>query len=180
MWYEPPTLATYLNRLMHMVVNVLASDDWQNGIGVLAFHMEQLIFELGSFLSQASFDLVLVVMLEAAVLDGDKVEMVLLIKDRFVVNGLDGCVVVILVDLLVWSSQVNVRLRGGGRHTNGGGEFLVLGLGDGLMGDSRSHSLVDRGVVVAGLGHEVLNCLLGLLHWRLLGGHCSVGCCSSR
>lgn len=53
----------------------------------------------------------------------------------------------------------------GWKFTNGGGEFLVLGLGDGLMGDGWSHSLVDSGVVVAGLGHEVLNCLLGLLHW---------------
>lgn len=86
---------------MHMVVDVLAGDDRQNSVGVLALHMDQLILELGSFLRQASLDLVLVVMLEAAVLNGDKVEVVLLIKDVFVVDGLDGSVVVILVDLLV-------------------------------------------------------------------------------
>lgn len=102
---RPVRAVTYLNCFMHMMVNVLAGNDGQNSVGVLALRMDQLILELGSFLSQASLDHVLIVVLEAAVFDGDEVEVVLLIKDGFVVDGLDGSVVVILVDLLVWSSQ---------------------------------------------------------------------------
>lgn len=74
---------------MHMVVDVLAGDDWQNRVCVLAIHMEDLILELGSFLGQASLNLVLVIVVEAAMLDCDEVEVMLLIEGQLVSNGLD-------------------------------------------------------------------------------------------
>lgn len=91
---------------MDVVMDVLAGNDWQNGLGVFAFNVKELILELGGFLGQPALDFGLIIMLEAAVLDGDEVEVVLLVERGFIMDGLDGSVVVVLVDLLVcaWSA----------------------------------------------------------------------------
>ena len=64
------------------------------------------------------------------------------------VDGLDPCLVVILMDLPV----------------NGRGEDLMLMRSDVLLGHGLPDILVDNGVVLAILGKEVGSCVLGLLH----------------
>lgn len=52
-------------------------------------------------------------------------------------------------------------------------DLFMLGLGDGLVGDGREHTLMDGGVMMAvplhELGHGVLGCVHGVL--RLCGNH---------
>lgn len=69
-------------------------------------------------------------------LNSDDVVSVLLREDLTVCHGLDGGVVVVLVNLLV----------------DGSGDLLMLGLVDGLVKDCGCNTLVDSGVVVTGLG----------------------------
>ena len=73
---------------MHMVVDVLAGDDWQNRVCVLAIHMEDLILELGSLLREMVFNALVVPVIEVSVLDGSKLVGVLLWEDFPVLDGL--------------------------------------------------------------------------------------------
>lgn len=124
-----------LDRLMDVVVHVLAGDDGLHGRGVLALDADRLILELGSFLSEVVLVLLGIVVLNLAVLDGDDLVVVLLWEDFLVLDGLDGGVEVVLVDFAIES----------------GSNVLVLGLVDGLVGDGGGDGLVDGGVVVARL-----------------------------
>jgi len=131
-----------------MVVNVLAGDDRGDRAGVLALDSLLLIAELRLLGGEPALNVLGVVVLVRAVLDWDDVVVVLLTEPGLIVDWLDGGVVVVLVHLLV----------------DGGLDVLVLSAIDGLVGDGRSDLLVDGGVVVARLGHEVLNCCLGGVH----------------
>jgi len=133
---------------VNVVVDVLAGDDGGDAGGVLALDTLAGVTELATLGGEAALDVTGVVVLEGAVLDGDDVVVVLLPHLGDVLDGLDRGVVVVLVDLLV----------------DGGLDIFVLGAVDGLVGDGRGDLLVDGGVMVAGLGHEVLNCCLGGVH----------------
>lgn len=87
-------------------------------------------------------------MLEGSVLDGDEVVVMLLGKDLAVLDGLNGGVVVVLVNLTV----------------NGRGYVLMAVRGDGFVGDCWSNGLVDSGVVVTRVLKEVGNSCLCLVH----------------
>jgi hypothetical protein len=101
------------------VVDVLARDGGASGAGLLAFDTGGGVLELGTLLCQAALVLLGVIVLVRLVLDWDNVVVVSLGKNLLIGNGLDGGVVVVLVDLLV----------------HGSSHVLMLLLGDGLVLD---------------------------------------------
>jgi len=147
-WLDSLLVDDGLNLLMHMVVDMLASNDWLGSSLVLTLNTSGGILEACLLSSELLLHLIGVVMLKVAVLDTDEVVVVLLWEDLSVLHRLDGSVVVILVDLLVY----------------GGGDVLVVDLGNCLLGHGGVHGLVDGGVMVTRLVQEVLDGFLGGLH----------------
>lgn len=115
---------------------------------MLGVSLHSRVLELRTLGLEASLDVRVVTVFEFAVLDRSHVVVVLLWKLLGVVDWLDCGVVVVLVDLPV----------------NGSSDILVTVLVDGLVGNCRGSSLVDGGVVVTGLGHEALDCVLSGIH----------------
>ena len=140
-----------LDSLVDVVVLVLASNDGSDLAGGLAINLLGGVDVAGALLSKTSLNLVVVAMLVAAVLNRDDVGVVLGRKNLLVDDRLLGGVVVILVNLLVDGRDV----------------LLVLLLLDSLMLDSRGNLLMNSGVVVARLGHEVLDGSLSRIHCDL-------------
>lgn len=138
-----------LDGLVDVVVLVLAGNHWVDLASGGALNAVNSVLVGSPLLGEASLNLVVVAVLVAAVLNGDNVGVVLLRKNLAVKHGLLSGVVVILVNLLV----------------DGGGVLLVLLPLDGLVLHSRSNLLVDGGVVLSRLGHEVLDGCLGGFHY---------------
>ena len=138
-----------LDGLVDVVVLVLASNDGCDLAGGGTLNLLDGVHVASTLLGKAGLDLVVVAVLVAAVLDGDDVGVVLSGEDLLVEDGLLSGVVVVLVNLLV----------------DGGDVLLVLLLLDGLVLNGRSDLLVDSGVVVSRLGHEVLDGGLGRVHF---------------
>ncbi|KAH9840382.1 hypothetical protein Tdes44962_MAKER07977 [Teratosphaeria destructans] len=151
------------------MVDVLAGDDGGDGAGVGALDALLLVSELGLLRGQASLDVVGAVVLELSVLDGEEVVVVLLLKHGGIRYRLHGGVVVVLVHLLVDGGLDVLMLlafdglvrHGGGDLRWGGSEMCVVGH---VMERRGPDLLVDGGVMVTRLGHEVLNGGLGGLH----------------
>jgi hypothetical protein len=143
--YEHTLIHNRLDRLVDVVVYVLAGYDRCHGAGMLTLDTLLHVLELGLLSSQAALDFLRAVMIEVAVLNRDDVVVVSLRKDSLVVDRLYGGVVVILVNLLV-----NRRLH-----------VLVFRAVDGLVCDSGRDLLMHGCVMVASFGHEVPNCCLG-------------------
>jgi len=137
-----------LDRLVHVVVHMLARDHGLYGRGMLALDADGLILKFGRLLCEVLLVLLGVVVLEGAVLHGDDLGVVFLGEDFLVLDGLDGGVVVVLVDFAV----------------EGGGDIFVLGFVHGLVGHGGRDLFVDGGVVVAGLVEEGLDLFLGGVH----------------
>lgn len=119
---------------------------------MLGVSLHSRVLELSTLSLEASLDVRVITVFEFAVLDGSHVVVVLLWELLGIVDWLDCGVVVVLVDLPV----------------NGSSDILVTVLIDGLVGNCWGSSLVDGGVVVAGLGHEALNCVLSGIHCGLV------------
>lgn len=151
-WLNGLLVDDWLDGLVDVVVHVLTANGWSLAGGVLALNTLGRVAELGGGLVQLAVDIGLVAMLEVAVLDTDQVVVVLLWESLGVLNWLDGGVVVVLVNLLVDS----------------GGDVVMVGACDSLVLDCWSNLLVDGGVVLTGLGHEVRNCCLCLVHVDLV------------
>ena len=137
-----------LDSLVDVVVLVLACNDGGDLASSLAFNPLGGVDVAGALLGKTSLDLVVVAVLVAAVLNGDDVGVVLGRKNLLVDDRLLGGVVVVLVNLLV----------------DGGDVLLVLLPLDSLVLDGRGDLLVNSGIVVARLGHEVLDGSLGRIH----------------
>lgn len=140
-----------LDSLVNVVVLVLACNDRGDLASGSALDLLDGVAVGSALLGKTSLDLVVVAVLVAAVLNGNDVLVVLGRKNLLVEDRLLGGVVVILVDLLVDGRDV----------------LLVLLPLDGLVLDGRSNLLVNSGVVVSRLGHEVLNGGLGRVHCDL-------------
>ena len=140
---------------MDVVVLVFACNDGSDFAGSLAINLLGGVDVAGALLSKTSLNLVVVAVLVAAVLNRNDVGVVLGRKNLLVDDRLLGGVVVILVHLLV----------------DGGDVLLVLLPLNSLVLDGRGNLLVNSGVVVARLGHEVLDGSLGRIHcdWKLFG-----------
>jgi hypothetical protein len=128
---------------------MLALNDGSTGLRVLGLVHNTLVPELGLLGLQSTLCLLVIAVVELAVDNAADVVLVLLREDLTVIDGLHLAVIVVLVHLLV----------------HGGDDLLMSGGLDSLVRYRRSNLLVHSGVVVAGLGHEVLNCLLGLVHF---------------
>jgi len=133
------TLNDGLDRLVDVVVDVLAGDGGIDGASLLRLRCPGLVAEARGCLGQLLLHLVIFAVVELALLRSGDVVVMLLWQNLLVVYGLDSRVVVVLVDLLV----------------DGGGDVLVLLGLDGLFRHSRRDILVDGRVMVAGLVHEL-------------------------
>jgi len=147
-WLDSLLVDDGLNLLMHMVVDMLASNDWLGSGLVLTLNTGRGIFEACLLSSELLLHLIGVVMLKVAVLDTDEVVVVLLWEDLSVLHRLDGSVVVILVDLLV----------------DGGSDAVFLLTSHGLVDDCRVDFLVDSSVMLAILVDEALHGVLCGIH----------------
>jgi len=138
-----------LDSLVNVVVLVLASNNGGDVAGGGTLDPLDGVTVGSALLCEASLNLVVVTVLVAAVLDGDDVMVVLLGEDLLVEHRLLSGVVVVLVNLLV----------------DGGDVLLVLLPLDSLVLDSRGDLLVNSGVVLTRLGHEVLDGGLSRVHF---------------
>ena len=116
---------------MNVVVNMLAGNDWSNGVALLLLDGARAL-ELGSFLFETRLDSVRVAVLVVTLLNADHVVRVLLGKHLAILDRLDRGVVVVLMDLTV----------------NGGLGLLMTLLNNVLVHGSRSNLLVDSGVMM--------------------------------
>jgi hypothetical protein len=137
-----------LDGLMDVVVDVLTTDGSSSALAVRCSVYTTLILEACLLLDKAPLCRVVVTVVELAVLNGTELSSVLLRKNLAVLDRLNSAVVVVLVNLLV-DSGLNL--------------LVCVGLNN-LVLNSRSNSLVDCGVVVSRLGHEVGDSCLGLVH----------------
>lgn len=133
---------------MHMVVDMLASNDWLSSSLVLTLDTSGGVLEACLLSSELLLHLVGIVVLEVAVLDTNKVVVVLLWENLCVLDGLDGSMVVILVNLLV----------------DGSGDAVFLLTSHGLVDDCRVDFLVHSSVMLAILVDEALHCVLCGVH----------------
>jgi len=106
------------------------------------------VLELSRLPLKLAANVRLVAVLESLVLDRDDVVLVLLRQDLFGLHRLDGCVVVVLVNILV----------------DGSGDVLVGVRLDVLLGDSLARVFVNSSLMLSVVGDEVRNSLLSLLH----------------
>lgn len=121
-----------LDLLMDVMVNVFATDNGLRLLSVSGFSCPGCVLELGLLGLEALVNFMVIAVFVLAVLDGDGVVVVLLWQSLFVMDGLDGGVVVILVDLLI----------------HRGGDILMTVGFDSLVGNMRVHFLMHRGVVL--------------------------------
>ena len=116
------------------MVDVLASNDWGDGVGLFLGHTT-VALELRRFLFEAGLDCIGIAMLMVTFLNRNDVVMMFLGKDFTVKDRLNGGVVMVLVDLTIDGSS---------------GLFVTL-LNDVLVHDSGSNLLVNSGVMVTSL-----------------------------
>lgn len=141
-----------LDSLVDVMVLVLASDDRCNLAGGSALDLLSGISVASTLLGEASLNLIVAAVLVTAVLDGDDVGVVLSGENLLVDDRLLSGVVVVLVNLLVDGRNV----------------LLVLLPLDSLVLDGRGDLLVNGGIMLTRLGHEVLDGSLGGVHYDVV------------
>jgi hypothetical protein len=114
-----------LDILVNVVVDVFTCNVRVGGGCVLSLADGAGVLELGVLRGEPLLDVVVIAVLDVAVLDAAHVVRMLLREDFLVLDGLDGGVVVVLVDLAV----------------NGGGDIFVVGAIDVLVGHGRVDGL---------------------------------------
>lgn len=134
-------------------MNVLAGHGWGLGKGFGRGTLGAGVTELCLFLGELGLYGFVLTMVVLAVLDWEHIVLMLLLQDLSVLHRLDRGVEMVLMDLAVDDLLL----------------FFMMMSVDGLVGDGGSDSLVNGGVMVARLGHKVLDCSLGFLHDDLEG-----------
>ena len=124
--------------LVNVVVDMLSSDDWCNGVAFLSATLCSSVLELQTFLLETCLDGFGFAMLVRAVRNGDDLVRMMFWEDFAVHDRLHGGVIMVLVHLAV----------------NGGLGLLVADLGDVLVHDGWCHLLVYCGVMVTSLVPE--------------------------
>lgn len=137
-----------LDRLMNVMMDVLALDGGCHGFGLPSCSNVPFILKLSCLLLQTGSYITLVTVVVLFMLDTGKIVRVLLWQNLTIVHGLNGSVVVVLVNLLV----------------DCGCDVLVSCGVDGLAYYGRSNLLVNSGVMVTSFGHEVADGGLSFLH----------------
>jgi len=147
-WLNSLLVDNWLNSFMDVVVDMLASNDWRNGVSFLSATFCSSVLKLRALLLKTCFDGIGIAMLMLSVLDGDDVVGVLFWENFAVLDWLHGGVVMILMYLTI----------------NGSLGLLMANFGDFLVHDSWGNLLVYGGIMVTGLVHEVTDCFLRLIH----------------
>jgi hypothetical protein len=137
-----------LDSLVDVVVNVLTANGSSSALAMSGSINAALILEAGLLLNEVPLCVVMITVVKLAVLNSTELGSVLLRENLAVLDRLDSAVVVVLVNLLV----------------NSGLNLLVKVRLDNLVLNSRGNSLVNSGVVVSRLRHEVSDSCLGLVH----------------
>jgi len=137
-----------LDGLVYVVVDVLAGNGRCVDRCVLSWLTYGLVLELSSRGGDLLLGVLVVTVIVSAVLYRDQVVVVLFWKNFLMLDRLDRCVIVILVNLLVDSDL----------------SLLPALLVDSLVCDMGSDRLVYRGIVVTTFGHEVGNGCLCFIH----------------
>jgi len=127
-----------LNMFVNMVMNTLASYNRSSSGRVGSAVSLASVSELGSLSVKSSTGILLVSMMESLVLHGDEVVVVLLSESLLVSDGLNSCVMVLLVNLLIESSS----------------HVLMSVRADMLLDNMRPDILVDSGLVLSIVGEE--------------------------
>lgn len=122
-----------LNTLVDMMMHMLSRHRWRCRACVLCFSYFLPVLELRCFRFESLGNVIIISMLDVAVLDAPYLVGVRLGKHLLVLDGLDGGMVVVLVNFAV----------------HGGGDIFVAGWGDILMLNGRVDGLVDSGVVLS-------------------------------
>lgn len=148
LWLNNFLVDNWLDSFMDMMMHMLALCHRTLALGEDGVAYDAFIFGLLGLGCQRLLGLIMVSMIEFAMLDCALLVRVLLGENLLLINGLYGAVVVILMYLPV-DSDVDV---------------LMLGRLDRLVLDGRVDMLMNSGIVVARLGHEVADSSLGLFH----------------
>ena len=119
-----------VDSLVNMVVNMLASNGWLDALGHLSTTLDASALELTGLLLKTSLDGGSISVAVFTIFHGGHVVDVFFRENLSILDGLDGGVVMVLVDL-----TVNGRLN-----------ILVALLHDLLLNNGRSDLLVDGGV----------------------------------
>jgi hypothetical protein len=133
------------------MVNMLTTDRGRYTLALGSTLYSSLILELSLLLNKVPLCGVVVTVVKLTVLNRAELSRVCLGKHLTILNGLNSAMVVILVNLLVDGSVdllMDVRL-------------------DCLVGNSRSYSLVNGGVMVTGLVSEVGKSCLDFVHFEM-------------
>ncbi len=109
----------WLDILMHMMMNVFPLYLWRCAACMLRFSYHLLILKLLCFCFKSLGDMVIVAMLDVSVLNAPNLVSVRFWKHFFVLDGLNGGVVVVLVNFTVYCR----------------GDVFVAGVGDVVMLD---------------------------------------------
>jgi hypothetical protein len=120
---------------MDVVVDMLASNDWRNGVSFLSGTFCSSVLKLRALLLKACLDGIGIAVLMLSVLDGNDVMGVLFWENFAVLDWLHGGVVMILMYL-----TVNCSLG-----------FLMANFGDVLIHDGWGNLLVYGGIMVTSL-----------------------------
>lgn len=143
----------FLPTEQDLLVNMFAFDNRSAALGVLGVVDDALVAELGLLGLQSPLGLLIFAVVKLAVYYAANIVPVLFGKDLTVLDGLHLAMVVVLVYFFV----------------DGGVDLLVPGGLDSLVLHCRGNLLVDSGIMVTSLGHEVLDCLLFGVHCRAMG-----------
>lgn len=120
---------------MDVVVNMLACDDWSDRVTLVGSALHALVLELVTLLLETGLDGLGITVVKLFGLYGSHVVFMTLWEYLTVLDRLNGSVEVILVYFTI----------------NGCLGLLVTVFRDGFLNDSRGNSLMNSGVMVAGL-----------------------------
>lgn len=130
------------------MVDVLTTNGGSDTLALCGALNSPLVPELSLLLNKVPLGAVMVAVVKFAVLDSTELSSMSLWKHLSVLDRLDSAVVVILVDFLVYRSV----------------DLLMLMRLDGLVGNCRSNSLVDCGVVMTRTVGEISEGCLDFVH----------------
>lgn len=147
-WLDGLLLNDGLDGLVDVMMDMLASDSRSLLLDHLLACLYSLVMELTSLLLETSADSGVIAMIDLAGLSGSDSVGVLLGKNFTVFDGLDRCVVVVLVDLLVDGCLV----------------FLDPGLVHGLLHYGGSDFLMDGCVLVTRFVQHIADGCLSFIH----------------
>lgn len=141
-----------LDMLVDVMVDTLTTDDRSGLLGSAGLVGDGCVLVPSGITLKGGSNVAIVAMVELLVLNGNDVVSVLLRKSLFVCDGLDGSMVMMLMNLLINSS----------------GYMLMLVRHDMLLSGGSSNIFLDSGLVLSVVREERGNSVLSFLHCECL------------